>query len=419
MSRSAPWRAAKFNRWKRTQWNTATRIWRYRTLHVKISKRRIVLRISEIGKIFLKRSSSTNLQIDSLDGLRGIAVLIVILAHMKLHIGPVLDLRRGAGHYGVYLFFVLSSFLLTLPILQRPVSQFVDIGLWLRYSARRFLRIFPPYIAVLLINCLCSSLLSLPHFAPLSAKEVVWHMALRIGYNVFWTIPVEFKYYFVLPIVGLLLVIVLRKRIFIVLFFIGACICTVGLILWPFSEAKTGGVPLWPYLPIFLMGSSSALLHHELAKVKRLKSFHWKIVFEGFSVITLLLVFILIPSHRSLWAGKYAGFFSYTRDSLLIGLLWSLFTCFYLNGIGILRKILESSFLRFTGIVSFSAYLWHVPIISFMRKNMAAPVVGSLLIIAATLAIAALSHILIERPFMKFDPTKYLSKVGLSPSNRH
>ena len=372
--------------------------------------------LSRLKQIYLQRSSSTKQQINSLDGLRGLAVLIVIFSHLSgegLHIAPGLDFR-GAGHYGVYLFFVLSSFLLTLPILQRPISQFLDVGLWLRYFTRRFLRIFPPYIIVLLINYACVAFLGLSYFFPLSFKEVVWPSALRIGYAVIWTIPVEFKYYFVLPVVAFLFVVLLRKRIAVVLLFTIAAVCIVSFILWPPLELKGNEVALWPYLPIFLMGSLTALLHSELAKIGGLKSTYLKILFEGISVIAFLFIVILFPHFWPLFAGKYARFFNPARDFLLIGLLWSLFIFFYLNGAGIVRKILESSLLRFTGIVSFSAYLWHVPIIRFMKANVTTHTLAAIsLAITTTLIAAALSHILIERPFMKVSLHKYVRKPSL------
>ena len=55
------------------------------------------------------------LTIKSLDGLRGFAVLLVLLSHMSLvgiNLVPGLDFA-GIGKAGVYLFFVLSAFLLT------------------------------------------------------------------------------------------------------------------------------------------------------------------------------------------------------------------------------------------------------------------------------------------------------------------
>ncbi len=365
-------------------------------------------------RIFFHKPSSPNQQIDSLDGLRGIAFLFVIFSHMSnegIHILPGLDFS-GGGRYGVYLFFALSSFLLTLTLIQKPLKQFLDINLWRRYFTRRFLRIFPPYVVVLLISYMCVSIFGLRNFAVFSFEDVVWHIALLKGYGVFWTIPVEFKFYFALPVVAFVLAAASRNRMCVVFLLMSAGIFSVVLIHWPTHKWEIGEVALWPYLPIFLAGSLTALMHSRLARAEGVKSIYVKILFEGMSALIFLVIFILIPHFWSLFAGKYYGAFNPSTDFLQIGFLWSCFIFFYLNGIGFIRKILESRLLRFTGIVSFSAYLWHMPIIYFIRDN--GPPHASLvalLILASILVVAAILHIAIEKPFMKIALHKHTPKT--------
>lgn len=376
--------------------------------------------LTAFRKYFLQKSSSTNLQIDSLDGLRGIALLFVLFSHMSAELVravPGLNFSQ-AGRYGVYLFFVLSAFLLTLPIISRPTSQFTDVGLWVRYFVRRFLRIFPPYIIVLLINCTFFSIFGLSHFFPLNFKEAVLHIALRLGYSVFWTIPVEFKYYFLLPLVGLFLVAVVRKRISIAIISMLAAICLIIFAARPGFGLNFRDVSLFPYLPIFLMGSLTAFLHSSLAEVEGLKKASVKTLFEIIAVVAFILILIAMPHYWSLVAGDYSEIFNPQRQFTIIGALWSLFLFSYLNGRGYIRRILESSFFRFVGVVSFSAYLWHIPVISFIKTWSALPaliMVG--LIILATLAVAATSHLLFERPFMRADLNKWFSKIGIQFSS--
>ncbi len=312
----------------------------------------------------------------------------------------------------MYLFFALSSFLLTLTLIRKPLNQFFDIKLWRRYFTRRFLRIFPPYVAVLLISYACVTIFGSPHFFQLTFEGVLWHIALLRGFSVYWTIPVEFKFYFILPVVAFLLTAASRNRMYIIFLLALSGIISVVLLLWPPYEVKIGDVVLWPYIPIFLAGSLTALMHSKLAKADGVKSVYLKILFEGMSALILLIIFILIPHFWSLFAGKYSDFFNHNTDFLLIGFLWSSFIFFYLNGTGIIRKILESKFLRFTGIVSFSAYLWHMPVIRFIQANVTyhASLVA-LLILASTLIVAAISHIVIEKPFMKIALHKHTPKT--------
>lgn len=90
-------------------------------------------------------------QIESLDGLRGIAILMVMFLHFgepRLQIKFVDSLLRAGtalGGIGVDLFFVLSGFLITGILLDtRHCSNY-----WSSFYSRRALRIFPLYYAFL------------------------------------------------------------------------------------------------------------------------------------------------------------------------------------------------------------------------------------------------------------------------------
>ncbi|RZL18764.1 MAG: acyltransferase, partial [Pedobacter sp.] len=120
--------------------------------------------------------SDTYSQIDSVDGLRGVAVLLVFLSHTSnqgFFLFPFLNLA-GIGKEGVYLFFVLSAFLLTLPFLERGNNAFRKLPL-ANYFLRRFFRIYPLYLFFLLF-CFFSGkylwvLLGLP--APLGVPYIL------------------------------------------------------------------------------------------------------------------------------------------------------------------------------------------------------------------------------------------------------
>src|SRR5712691_1332018 len=86
-----------------------------------------------------------------LDGLRGVAILAVILYHYTLVgagdtlLDKVVGSAMSYGAYGVTLFFVLSGFLITGILLDAKGSN----GYFRTFYARRVLRIFPLYYAVL------------------------------------------------------------------------------------------------------------------------------------------------------------------------------------------------------------------------------------------------------------------------------
>ena len=84
-------------------------------------------------------------QVDALDGLRGMAALIVVFAHSSnigLHLLPGLT-AEGMGKSGVFMFFLLSAYLLTLPMLNMGEKIFSQAHLslyWQRRSPRRSAR---------------------------------------------------------------------------------------------------------------------------------------------------------------------------------------------------------------------------------------------------------------------------------------
>jgi peptidoglycan/LPS O-acetylase OafA/YrhL len=154
--------------------------------------------------------------IPALDGLRGIAILLVVphnadvFSHSAAWLWPF-ALVAHAGWLGVQLFFVLSGFLIT-----RNLIDSRDAPNYLRaFFGRRVLRIFPLYFATLF---LC--LVLLPHivdFAPGTLASHrhqlgLWTFTINwvqpfgadvSGFSHFWSLAVEEQFYLVWPFVVL------------------------------------------------------------------------------------------------------------------------------------------------------------------------------------------------------------------------
>lgn len=365
--------------------------------------------LRNISNSFFIKPSTTNFQIDSLDGLRGIAVLFVIFSHMSnmgINLSPTLNFS-GSGKYGVFLFFVLSSFLLTLPIVNRKSTHFWDKDIWLRYFNRRLFRIFPLFSLVLFLNFCFSLATNVTLITTFSFTNFVRHITLIEGKSIFWTIPVEFKYYFVLPIVGFVFVSILKRKTIPVVIFIVVLIYLIMFHFWPPKDSIMNTVSLGTYLPIFLLGSLSAFLHSKIINYGGIKSNYLRFVFESLSLTIFFVIIILVPHFYSIATDKIIDLKIFHRDFLLFGLLWSFFLLFYLNGSQFISRILSTRFLRFIGIVSFSAYLLHLPIIKIINEIIfITQPLKVFLIIVVTLSISALSHLIIEKPFMKFSLRK-------------
>jgi peptidoglycan/LPS O-acetylase OafA/YrhL len=164
----------------------------------------------------------------ALDGLRGVAVLLVLLAHgSEYYLSPDIFVSYG-GWLGVIVFFVLSGFLITHLLLEeRARTRRLRL---LNFYARRALRIWPLYFAVLGAYAFIlplfdqstfdsiyvsandpdfesyrSSLLAYPFFLQ---NYLVDQSQMPLGLTVFWSLAVEEHFYLFWP----LLLVMLRGR---------------------------------------------------------------------------------------------------------------------------------------------------------------------------------------------------------------
>jgi len=342
---------------------------------------------------FLRKTSSSNEQIDALDGLRGIAVAFVVASHLSnldLHVLPYLDLR-STGKYGVYLFFVLSAFLLTRPFVAADV-ELGDSAQWRRYAIRRVLRIFPLYWTVLAVNWFFTEVAPTEAFPTLSTERLVRHLLLQEGKGVYWTIPVELTYYLAIPLFALL-VRALRGRIALV------TLAVVGLIgataaFFPPSETPHNSLDLRYYLAIFVCGSYAAFLDQRLPAARAA-------VYDVLAMAGFLAVLASTPALVEVATGSPADIGALQTRHAMFGVAWSAVVLGVLRGRSPLASWLASPALRIVGVVSFSIYLWHVPILRALAMlRLPQPQLTAWLVIVASLAVALASYLAFEKPFV-------------------
>jgi peptidoglycan/LPS O-acetylase OafA/YrhL len=149
------------------------------------------------------------LRVPALDGLRGIAIIWVVLhnttdlvytaPHGPLHVLAVLS---HAGWIGVQAFFALSGFLITAGLLDSRGANNYFSG----FFARRALRILPLYYFVLLtLLVLLPSILNPPapfsssHQWPLWFFVSNWVQDVPYGFGHFWSLAVEEQFYLAWP----------------------------------------------------------------------------------------------------------------------------------------------------------------------------------------------------------------------------
>ncbi|KAI9100980.1 acyltransferase family-domain-containing protein [Phlyctochytrium arcticum] len=159
-----------------------------------------------------------------LTGLRGVAALGVVAAHMFSGDGAKIFLNgwkalADMGTIAVIFFFVLSAFLLTVRPLteqQKPADakyvKWSENGIllpwlsvrWIKYLIRRVFRILPLYWLVLVISAVVPQLsvayADLRNGASFDLKTMAKWMFFVDVNSIFWTIPPEFEYYLVMPV---------------------------------------------------------------------------------------------------------------------------------------------------------------------------------------------------------------------------
>lgn len=351
--------------------------------------------------------SNKPFQIDALDGLRGFAALLVVFSHTSnegMHLIPFLDFR-GTGKSGVYLFFLLSSFLLSIPLLFKHATLFTAPVMG-NYWMRRFLRIYPLYTAYLIAALV--STLALHHFfnmpgtgAPYSLYpgEFLRNFLLLDAKGVSWSIVVEFKFYFILPF---LVILFHRLRCF-GLAATSAAFCLLVLVcclLWPTSEWVNNDLRLRYYLPIFLSGVYLAVLHDHILTEQPGSDLVRK-VFRWLTPPAVAVLLFMTPAIHDLVTGSHTDDAMFHRDFVLHSACWSVILMNAAHGGGWISKFCSLRFLRVCGALSFSIYLFHAPLISMLKRTDLNRTLCGWIVMLVALAASYVSFRFLERPMSR------------------
>lgn len=352
-----------------------------------------------------------NKRIESIDGLRGIAMLMVLLYHVHAWLPGLAALPSwylfpiSLGFSGVDLFFVLSGFSLYYAWMrQEQQTKSVHIR---KYYWRRFWRIYPPYIIAFFIP-----LIPEMWSAPLSAiKEAIWHILLIHNYSEtyfygvngpLWSIAVEAQFYVLFPIIVLLIKKWGLAPVVVAGIVIGLLYRT-GVYLY-FDDLTYRQVPK-PYLQGFWLARIPNFL------LGILLAFKWVNLPESGKDNSKQGVLILFSGILTL-AGTWIVIFYFRHSSMIIrelGFAAGYALIVYGALKGALQSILTSRWLLFTGKISYSFYLTHAPVILLLGYyarttagdiSVVAGVLVMMLSILVSYGVAYLYYRWIETPFL-------------------
>lgn len=310
----------------------------------------------------------------ALHGLRGLAALCVLVAHLGDRNLPLIPVAHSMiGSIGVLTFFTLSAFLLTRRLTDE-LESFPAPAAVARYVIRRFFRIYPLFATILVVHWMVGDfpLASIPR-----------HLVLAEGWRELWAIPVEEKFYLVLPLLILGTQTMDRKIA------LGAVLSLgVGSIVLGWIDPRlmtTENISLPAKFAPFALGIALAL---------------WKPGAMRTSAATFALWCVLVLSTCALRQVTITDISTAPKFYALIGLLAAL-TIAWSTGDGPLSDFLSLKPLVWLGEVSFSLYLTHYMVIDASALLVKMPAYSQAwLTFVLCLPIAAMFHRYVEAPGM-------------------
>jgi len=341
--------------------------------------------------------------IESLNGLRGIAVLFVLLSHTgnsNLFLLPHLNLS-GIGQYGVIIFFFLSSFLLSRPFFQKPDLIF-KYREWTNYALRRILRVVPLYFLIVLLDFF----LIKTNFPDNLPTEVLSrHLLFIKGVSIYWSVPVEMQFYLLLPVIVAAFIICSKNRFLLSLLLLIISTYFVLNGIYANTNSFWETLHLHRYVPCFIAGIVTSFFH-----VRSEKSENKTINKNVFEIIAIFCILVMVTQIPSIWFSlnglsynsgttDWSQYYKYRH--LLTAVIVSIAIYSFLHGTGHIRKILSSKALTSIGKISFSMYLTHMLILSFILGHInVSPHFQALLTFFITYLISLITFYLVEKPFM-------------------
>jgi peptidoglycan/LPS O-acetylase OafA/YrhL len=340
-------------------------------------------------------------RIRSIDGLRAVAVILVVLFHAKISISPM-----PGGFVGVDIFYVISGYVVCMNIVERIDRNLFELK---DFYARRVLRLFPALVATLFLTCIASlyffysfdlqdffkSIISINflganfwfwsenanYFNATSAYSPLIHT---------WSLAVEEQFYLFFPILILLLNKYLKNHREI--FFGGATLSFLALTISLSSTYPNAVFYLLPFR-IWEFGIGITVFYFKRKLSGRISK---RGLIVNLMQITYLLLILLVSTRFDPMMSSVILIQVVTASAT--GLL-----IFFCHPDSSTKDFLSTRPMVGVGVISYGAYLLHNPIFTFLLYSSQKIPSTTQLIVAFLLTFvgAWVVHRFVEKPIQK------------------
>ena len=366
----------------------------------------------------------------SLDGVRALSTLVIIVYHLFYVSGQTINNPNGLGEFlgrlnvGVSIFFVLSGYLLFKPYAQAILLD-TPFPHTRNFYLKRFVRIIPAYWVALLILWMLDAI-NFPNFSGFIRSLFLIHTFTEgnvlTGIAQTWTLSVEISFYLCLPWIAILIRACTRNKtpkvgvrnLFgcLIALYASAYVFRIVFHQLQLKHFETHPILLPAHFDTFALGmlvSAGVVTLQVFTELKGLKT----------KLARLSPVFFLISGATWFWSTQigWALYFNLSRfrivllGYLLYGIASVCFVIPFCLDVGNSRivKIFGSRLFVWLGSISYGMYLWHYLFLdgNFADKYMPYKVYDMaiaarfLITIPGTIAFASVSYYLIERPCLR------------------
>ncbi|MGA7697761.1 MAG: acyltransferase [Candidatus Sulfotelmatobacter sp.] len=340
-------------------------------------------------------------KIPALDGVRAVAISLVVILHFHFHV--LRDWDESFGHTGVTLFFVLSGFLITWLLIKED-DRTGEISLW-NFYVRRLLRIFPGFYCFWAVyvglaalahkhiawgNCIAALFYVNNYYWPLrgggeGAMLLTWSLGVEEQFYVVW--PAIFRRFrgrrdSVVHVLAALCLIVLLHRILLLYLWHAP-----RLYLYTAFDTRMDSLAMGCLLAISIRTGKAM-------RFVQLVCAHWSLSGVTFALFALSMAVPSLARDSPYWCVWGTSVESFLSATLIVQMV--------VLGDRLPWMWINWKWVRFIGTISYSLYLYnaigpdlvdHSPLAHTLLR---APVS-----LVASILLACGSYYIVERPFLR------------------